>query len=206
MSRLIIKVMLKRFIDISGALLAIIIFMPVMLFVAILIFFKMGRPIFFIQKRPGYRRVPFDMYKFRTLSEDRDRTGNYLPDQRRINKFGMLLRSTSLDELPELWNVLKGDMSLVGPRPLLLEYLPLYDEEQNRRHEVKPGITGWAQINGRNAITWTDKFKLDVWYVDNYSIWLDIKIIFMTPMKVFSRSDISSENQVTSSKFEGKDS
>ncbi len=168
-----------------------------------MVYFAFGRPIFFRQVRPGLNGKPFIMYKFRTMTNERDGDGNLLPDDRRLTSFGRFLRSTSLDELPELINVLKGEMSLVGPRPLLMEYLPLYSTEQFRRHEVKPGITGWAQVNGRNAISWEDKFKFDVWYVDNQSFWLDIKILWMTLVKVFKREGISQAGQATMEKFEG---
>jgi lipopolysaccharide/colanic/teichoic acid biosynthesis glycosyltransferase len=163
----------------------------------------MGRPIFFKQIRPGLRGNPFLIYKFRTMLDLRDENGNLLPDEKRLTKIGKFLRNTSLDELPELWNVLKGDMSLVGPRPLLMEYLGRYTPEQARRHNVKPGITGWAQINGRNAISWDEKFKLDVWYVDNWNIFLDLKIIFITLIKVIKREGISAEGHATMPEFKG---
>jgi len=162
-----------------------------------------GTPILFRQERPGRNGVPFYMIKFRTMRDLNDSHGNPLPDSDRITLFGSFLRSTSLDELPELWNVIKGDMSLVGPRPLLMEYLPLYSKEQYRRHDVRPGVTGWAQINGRNALNWDEKFKLDVWYVDNRSIWLDLKILLLTVKKVLIRDGISGEGEVTMSKFTG---
>lgn len=157
----------------------------------------------FRQTRPGKDGKPFEMIKFRTMRDAQDANGNPLPDSERMTPFGSFLRSSSLDELPELWNVLKGDMSLVGPRPLLMEYLPLYSKEQYRRHEVRPGVTGWAQVNGRNAISWEEKFKLDVWYVDNRSLWLDIKIIFLTVKKVLIRDGISAEGEATMSRFLG---
>ncbi len=163
----------------------------------------MGSPILFKQTRPGRREVPFQLAKFRTMLDIVDHDGNPLSDEARLTRFGMLLRSSSLDELPELWNVLKGDMSLVGPRPLLMEYLPLYSDEQARRHEVRSGLTGWAQVNGRNAISWDEKFKLDVWYVDNQSFFLDIKILFMTLIQVIKRKDISFPDHVTMTKFDG---
>ena len=166
---------------------------------------RIGRPIFFKQKRPGLKGEPFTFYKFRTMTNCEDGNGNLLPDKDRLTSFGKLLRKTSLDELPSLWNVLKGDMSLVGPRPLLMEYLPLYSIEQMRRHEVKPGITGWAQINGRNSISWEEKFKLDVWYVENQSIWLDFKIILLTIWKVLKREGISHGSEATMPKFKGND-
>lgn len=195
---------MKRIFDFSAALFALCILAPVILIVAGLIQLKLGSPIFFRQTRPGKDGKPFSMVKFRTMLDATDKHGTPLPDDRRMTRFGSFLRSTSLDELPELWNVLKGDMSLVGPRPLLMEYLPLYSQEQYRRHEVRPGVTGWAQINGRNAISWEDKFKLDVWYVDNQSFWLDLKILFLTVRRVLVREGISGEGEVTMSKFTGK--
>ena len=167
---------------------------------------KLGSPVFFRQVRPGLCGQPFEMLKFRTMTSERGPTGQLLPDAVRLTPFGRWLRATSLDELPELWNVLKGDMSLVGPRPLLMEYLPLYTPEQARRHEVRPGITGWAQVNGRNAIGWEDKFRLDVWYVDNRSLWLDIKILWLTVKKVLLRDGISAAGEATMPRFAGSDS
>ena len=164
---------------------------------------KLGSPVLFSQVRPGMYGKPFTMFKFRTMTDARDPDGDLLPDAVRLTPFGCYLRATSLDELPELWNVLKGDMSLVGPRPLLMEYLPLYSDEQARRHEVRPGITGWAQVNGRNAISWPDKFVLDVWYVDNRSIWLDIKILWLTVKKVLVRDGISAAGEATMPRFTG---
>ncbi|BAO79982.1 sugar transferase involved in lipopolysaccharide synthesis [Serpentinimonas raichei] len=164
---------------------------------------KLGSPVFFRQVRPGLRGQPFQMVKFRTMTDARGPDGQLLPDTVRLTPFGRWLRATSLDELPELWNVLKGDMSLVGPRPLLMEYLPLYTPEQARRHEVRPGITGWAQVNGRNAIGWEDKFKLDLWYVDHRSLWLDIKILWLTVKKVLLRDGISAQGEATMPKFKG---
>ncbi|HMY81583.1 MAG TPA: sugar transferase, partial [Agitococcus sp.] len=171
--------------------------------VAILVNSKLGSPIFFKQIRPGLGGKPFKMVKFRTMLDAVDSQGNPLPDEVRLTDFGKFLRSTSLDELPELWNVLKGDMSLVGPRPLLMEYLPLYSADQARRHEVRPGVTGWAQINGRNAISWEQKFELDTWYVDNQSLWLDIKILFLTVWKVVHRDGISAAGEATMTRFTG---
>jgi len=171
--------------------------------IALMVRSKLGSPIFFKQSRPGLNGRIFTILKFRTMTNECDKDDMLLPDEVRLTKFGKFLRSTSLDELPGLWNVLKGDMSLVGPRPLLVEYLPLYSEKQSRRHEVKPGITGWAQVNGRNAISWDEKFDLDVWYVDNQSIWLDIKILWMTVKKVIVRDGISQSNHVTMDKFKG---
>ena len=164
---------------------------------------KLGSPVFFRQVRPGLHGKPFEMVKFRTMTSERGPDGQLLPDAVRLTPFGRFLRATSLDELPELWNVLKGDMSLVGPRPLLMEYLPLYTPEQARRHEVRPGITGWAQVNGRNAISWDQKFQLDVWYVDNQSLWLDIQILWLTVKKVLMRDGISAEGDATMPKFTG---
>ncbi|MGB3610957.1 MAG: sugar transferase [Cellvibrio sp.] len=194
---------MKRLFDFIVSFCTLLIFLPVILTLAILIAYKLGTPVLFSQTRPGMYGKPFKMVKFRSMTEERDTDGNLLPDSERLTKFGKFLRSSSLDELPGLWNVLKGEMSLVGPRPLLMEYLPLYNAEQYRRHEVRPGITGWAQVNGRNAISWPDKFKLDVWYVDNQSFWLDIKILFMTVKKVLVREGISAEGHVTTEKFTG---
>jgi lipopolysaccharide/colanic/teichoic acid biosynthesis glycosyltransferase len=168
-----------------------------------LIWQKLGGPVLFRQTRPGLRGEPFQMVKFRTMTDACGPDGQLLPDAERLTAFGRLLRSSSLDELPELWNVLKGDMSLVGPRPLLMEYLPLYSTEQARRHEVRPGVTGWAQVNGRNALSWEDKFKLDVWYVENRSLWLDVKILWLTVRKVLVREGISAAGEATMSKFTG---
>lgn len=196
---------MKRFFDFSLALCALFTLLPVIIFVALLIRFKLGSPILFTQDRPGLNGNIFKMMKFRTMLDGKDKHGNLLPDNERMTKFGALLRSTSLDELPGLFNVLKGDMSLVGPRPLLVQYLPLYSAEQARRHNVRPGITGWAQVNGRNAISWEDKFKLDVWYVDNQSFWLDMKILLLTVKKVFLRDGITGHGEVTTKFFEGND-
>ncbi|MHB2151116.1 sugar transferase [Calditrichota bacterium LG25] len=193
----------KPFLDFTLALTAFILISPVLLLLSIVLLVQMGRPIFFVQTRPGYRGKPFRLIKFRTMKNEVDQQGNLLPDEKRLTRFGQFLRSTSLDELPELFNVLKGDMSLVGPRPLLMEYLPHYSKEQARRHEVKPGITGWAQVNGRNALTWQEKFKLDVWYVDNVSFFLDIKILFLTMIKVLKREGIQHPGQATMKKFTG---
>lgn len=194
---------MKRFVDIALALLGLIVLSPVVLFVAIGIRRKLGSPVLFRQIRPGLYGKPFEMIKFRTMRDAVDAGGNPLPDSERMTAFGSFLRSSSLDELPELWNVLKGDMSLVGPRPLLMEYLPLYSPEQYRRHEVRPGVSGWAQVNGRNALSWEEKFKLDIWYVDNRSFWLDLKVIFLTLKKVLVRDGISAEGEVTMAKFTG---
>lgn len=195
--------MMKRLFDVICALLVLIALFPVILIVFMLVRVKLGSPVFFCQIRPGKDGRPFQMVKFRTMLSAVDKKGNLLPDDQRMASFGRFLRSTSLDELPELWNVLKGDMSLVGPRPLLMEYLPLYSDEQYRRHDVRPGVTGWAQINGRNAISWEDKFKLDVWYVNNRSFWLDLKILILTVKKVLVRDGVSGEGEVTMSKFTG---
>jgi len=193
----------KRALDIVLSALALIILSPVALIVTIAIRLTMGPPVIFSQVRPGLHGKPFVMYKFRTMLDLYDEKGNLLPDEMRITKLGKFLRRSSLDEIPEFWNVLKGDMSLVGPRPLLMEYLPLYTKEQARRHEVKPGITGWAQVNGRNAISWEEKFKLDVWYVDNVNIWMDLKILLLTLLKVLRREGISAPDHATTPKFEG---
>lgn len=195
--------MLKSLFDKLLALFLIIFFFPVYIIVICFIFFKMGSPIFFRQKRPGYKEKIFGIYKFRTMTNEKDENGKLLPDEKRLVGIGKLIRSTSLDELPQLFNVLKGEMSFVGPRPLLIEYLDLYDEKQKRRHDVKPGITGWAQVNGRNAISWEQKFEYDIWYVDNQSFILDIKILWMTFLKVIKRSDISSSTSSTMEKFKG---
>lgn len=195
--------MIKRGFDILATLLGLIPLAPFLLLIALAVRIKHGSPLLFKQERPGKGGETFLMYKFRTMNNERDASGQLLPDAKRLTALGKLLRSTSLDEFPELINVLKGEMSLVGPRPLLMEYLPLYTPEQARRHEVRPGITGWAQVNGRNAISWEEKFKLDVWYVDNRSLWLDIKILWMTFFKVFQREGISQEGEVTMSKFTG---
>ena len=194
---------MKRSFDILLSLLVLIILSPIMLIVAILIRVNLGGPVLFSQNRPGLNGKVFKMTKFRTMSDKKDESGQLLPDDQRLTKFGLFLRSSSLDELPGIINVLKGDMSLVGPRPLLVQYLPLYTKEQSRRHNVRPGITGWAQVNGRNAISWDDKFKFDVWYVDNYSFWLDIKILFLTVKKVFVREGINAEGHVTIEAFKG---
>lgn len=194
---------MKRCIDIAGAVLGLIILSPVLATVAVAIWMQMERPIIFRQIRPGLNGQAFYMYKFRTMSNKRDDNGNLLPDEQRLTALGKFLRKTSLDELPELLNVIKGDMSLVGPRPLLMQYLDRYTSEQARRNEVKPGITGWAQVNGRNAISWEEKFILDVWYVDNWSLWLDIEILAITIWKVFRREGISAQGEATMQEFMG---
>lgn len=194
---------MKRLFDIILSLCALILLFPIIFLTAYLIRKNLGSPVLFRQARPGLNGKPFEMVKFRTMKYAVDKDGQSLPDSERLTPFGMKLRSTSLDELPELWNVLKGEMSLVGPRPLLMEYLPLYNQEQNRRHDVRPGVTGWAQINGRNAISWQDKFKLDVWYVDNQSLILDLKILFLTVKKVFIKEGITADGHDTTSPFTG---
>ena len=194
---------MKRIIDFLIALWALLFLLPVILVVAIFIRFKLGSPILFTQDRPGLNGKVFKMMKFRSMLDAKDKHGNLLPDNERMTKFGAFLRSTSLDELPGLFNVIKGDMSLVGPRPLLVQYLPLYSSEQAKRHNVRPGITGWAQVNGRNAIGWDEKFKLDVWYVENKSFLLDIKILLLTVKKVFVREGISADGHVTIEPFKG---
>jgi sugar transferase EpsL len=193
----------KPFLDRLLALLALLVLSPLLILIAVIILSKLGKPILFTHSRPGLNGKPFRLYKLRTMTNERDVNGILLPDAERLTRFGRFLRSTSLDELPELLNVLKGDMSLVGPRPLLMEYLGRYTPEQARRHEVRPGITGWAQINGRNAITWDEKFELDTWYVDHCSLCLDIKILFLTIWKVVRREGINEQGQATMSKFEG---
>lgn len=195
--------MLKSLFDKTLAIVLIILFSPIYIVVSLLIWWKMGRPILFRQKRPGYKEKIFGIYKFRTMTNEKDINGELLADGQRLVGVGKFIRSVSLDELPQLFNVLKGEMSFVGPRPLLVEYLPLYNDEQKRRHDAKPGITGWAQVNGRNAISWEQKFELDAWYVDNQSFWLDMKILWMTFLKVVKRSDISSSSSATMEKFRG---
>jgi lipopolysaccharide/colanic/teichoic acid biosynthesis glycosyltransferase len=195
--------MLKRLLDVLGASLGLLILSPLFFFLAWMVRRHLGSPVLFRQVRPGRHGLPFRMVKFRTMRDAVDFDGQPLSDAERMTPFGQFLRSTSLDELPELWNVLKGDMSLVGPRPLLMEYLPLYTPEQTRRHEVRPGITGWAQVNGRNAISWEKKFELDVWYVEHRSLLLDLKILYLTVKKVLVRDGISAEGEATMSKFTG---
>jgi sugar transferase EpsL len=195
--------LLKRIFDLFLSLLVLIAASPLFLLVALLVRINIGTPVIFCQVRPGLHGIPFSMYKFRTMTNERDGRGGLLPDQQRLTPFGNFLRSTSLDELPGLINVVWGHMSLVGPRPLLVEYLDRYTPEQARRHEVLPGITGWAQVNGRNALSWEEKFKLDVWYVDNHSLLLDIKILFLTFVKVYKRDGISQTGEATTKKFIG---
>jgi lipopolysaccharide/colanic/teichoic acid biosynthesis glycosyltransferase len=197
---------MKRLFDFLVALAVLSVLWPVIIILTILIALKLGRPVLFAQVRPGLGGQLFKMYKFRSMTEERDDNGELLPDEKRLLPFGQFLRSTSLDELPGLLNVLRGELSLVGPRPLLVEYLPLYSKEQNRRHALRPGITGWAQVNGRNTLSWEKKFEYDVWYVDNQSFWLDIKILFMTVLKVLKRSDINQVGEATMTKFAGSKS
>lgn len=194
---------MKRIFDIIAALAAILLLWPFLAVIALLVSIYLGSPVLFRQVRPGLGTAPFEIYKFRTLTDQRDPEGILLTDEQRMTRLGAFLRRTSLDELPELFNVLKGDMSLVGPRALLMEYLPLYSSEQARRHQVRPGITGWAQVNGRNALKWEEKFNLDVWYVDNWSFWLDMKILCMTFIKVLKMEGISHAGQATMEKFKG---
>ena len=195
---------LKRVIDILGALFLLILTSPIIIATAIFIYFKVSRDVIFTQARPGLKEKIFKIYKFKTMSDERDANGELLPDDQRLGKFGKLIRSLSLDELPQLFNVLKGDMSFIGPRPLLVEYLPIYDETQKHRHDVRPGITGLAQVNGRNAISWEKKFEYDVYYAKNLSFMLDVKIALQTIEKVLKRSGVSKEGQATTEKFNGK--
>ena len=194
---------IKRFFDIFSSLIAIIILSPVLIVTAILVRTKLGSPVLFKQERPGKDEKIFTLMKFRTMTDERDENGELLPDEFRLTKFGQFLRSTSIDELPELFNILKGDMSVIGPRPLLVRYLPRYNEHQHRRHEVRPGLSGWAQVNGRNTVSWEDKFNMDVEYVENYSMFMDIKILFMTIVNVLKHDGISSETSATMEEFMG---
>jgi len=194
---------MKRIFDLVFSIVIPLSLFPLLIIVTFLVWFKFGSPVFFRQLRPGLNGKLFHIYKFRTMTFERDKNGTLLSDKDRLTNFGKFLRSTSIDELPGLWSVFKGDMSLVGPRPLLTEYLPLYSKKHSRRHEVKPGITGWAQVNGRNAISWIDKFNLDIWYVDNQSFWLDIKILLLTLKKVIARDQISQNDHVTMKKYKG---
>ncbi len=196
----------KRWIDLLVVLLFAPIWIPVLLVLSLVVRLRLGSPVFFRQQRPGYHSRPFELIKFRTMTDHRDAVGNLLPDADRLHSFGRWLRASSMDELPELFNVIKGNMSLVGPRPLLMQYLPLYSPRQTRRHEVRPGITGWAQINGRNAISWEQKFELDVWYVENQSLWLDLKILALTFLSVFRRHGISAPGSATAPEFRGTQS
>lgn len=197
---------MKRLFDIAISASVLIAFSPVLALLAVLVRWRLGSPVFFAQLRPGKDARPFRMLKFRTMLDARGADGELLPDAERLTPFGRFLRSTSLDELPELWNVLKGEMSLVGPRPLLMEYLPLYSPEQARRHDVRPGLTGWAQVNGRNALSWEQKFAYDVWYVDNRNFWLDLKILALTVRGVLQRSGISADGEATMPRFAGSGS
>jgi len=197
---------LKRLLDIIIASLALILLSPLYFYVAYKVKKNLGSPVLFRQVRPGLHGKPFEMIKFRTMKDATDSQGNSLPDSERLTPFGKMLRSTSLDEMPELWNVIKGDMSIVGPRPLLMEYLPLYNKEQAKRHDVRPGMTGHAQVNGRNAIGWEEKFKLDTWYVENRSLWLDFKIMLQTVKKVIAKDDINEAGEATMTKFRGSKS
>ncbi|MFV5345247.1 sugar transferase [Acinetobacter oleivorans] len=198
--------MLKRLLDIIIASVALILLSPLYFYVAYKVKKNLGSPVLFRQVRPGLHGKPFEMIKFRTMKDAADAQGNPLPDSERLTPFGKMLRSTSLDEMPELWNVIKGDMSIVGPRPLLMEYLPLYNKEQAKRHDVRPGMTGHAQVNGRNAIGWDEKFKLDTWYVENRSLWLDFKIMLQTVKKVIAKDDINEAGEATMTKFTGSNS
>ncbi len=193
----------KRIFDLLAASLGLVVISPVLLLLTLLVWLFHGRPVLFRQMRPGFKQVPFTVYKFRTMTEQCDVEGNLLPDAKRLTPLGRFLRSTSLDDLPQLFNVLRGDMSLVGPRPLLMQYLERYSPEQMRRHDVLPGITGWAQVNGRNALTWAEKFHLDVWYVDHWSFWLDIRILLLTFWKVVRREGINQPGRVTAEEFMG---
>ena len=197
--------MLKRSFDAVTAGAALLLLSPVLLVIAVLVRIRLGRGVFFSQQRPGLHAKPFRMIKFRTMTDARDPDGRLLPDSARLPPFGRWLRSTSLDELPELWNVLRGDMSLVGPRPLLMDYLPRYSARQARRHEVRPGVTGWAQINGRNGLSWPEKFELDVWYVENMSFGLDLRILFLTVLSVLKRDGINAAGEATMPGFQGND-
>jgi sugar transferase EpsL len=197
------NIMIKRMIDVFVTCIAFVILFPALVIVASIVSYKLGFPFLFVQTRPGLMGQPFKMYKFRTMTDACTADGHLLPDVDRLTSFGRWLRSTSIDELPALWNVVMGHMSLVGPRPLLMQYLPLYSPEQARRHEVRPGITGWAQVNGRNALSWEEKFALDVWYVDNFSLWLDFKILFSTAVKVIKKDGVNASNDVTMPLFHG---
>ncbi|MFT3735706.1 MAG: sugar transferase [Rhodocyclaceae bacterium] len=196
---------MKRFLDVSLALAVLLTLLPVMLLVALLVRHCLGTPVVFRQQRPGLLGKPFMLCKFRSMSDARDADGRLLPDEERLGAFGRFLRKSSLDELPQLWSVLKGDMSLVGPRPLLMQYLPRYSPRQAKRHEVRPGITGWAQVNGRNALSWEEKFELDVWYVEHRSTWLDLKILWLTARRVLGGSDVSAAGHVTMPEFMGSE-
>jgi sugar transferase EpsL len=194
---------MKRVFDLAASSLCLVVLSPLFLLLYLMVAVKLGFPVFFFQARPGKNGIPFIIIKFRTMTIKRDKNGDLLPNNQRMTEFGKFLRSNSLDELPELVNVLKGDMSFVGPRPLLMDYIPLFNEFQNKRHDVKPGITGWAQIKGRNALTWEEKFRLDIWYVDNQSVWLDINILWLTLIKVFKKEGIAHEGDVAMPRFTG---
>lgn len=198
------SILIKSMLDRLVAVITLLLFSPLLAIIATIIYTRIGKPIFFAQPRPGKDDQIFTFYKFRTMTNERDVDGNLLPDEQRLTALGQFLRQTSLDELPQLWNVLKGDMSFVGPRPLMVEYLDRYSPEQARRHKVKPGITGWAQVNGRNAVAWEERFKLDVWYVDHWSPWLDLEILFLTVWKVLQREGISQAGHATMEDFRGK--
>ena len=195
--------MIKRLFDFSFSFLALLLLSPILLITFFLVFCNLGLPVIYSQLRPGLHEKSFYLYKFRSMTNFTNANGKELPDRKRLNGFGKFLRASSLDEFPALWNVIKGDMSLVGPRPLLIEYLSLYNKNQKRRHEVRPGITGWAQVNGRNAISWEKKFELDIWYIEHHTFWLDLKIIFLTIKKIFLKEGISEPGEVTMSKFKG---
>lgn len=197
--------MIKRSFDFVVSFFLLVMLLPVITAVSVIVYIEVGAPVLFRQIRPGKDEKPFQMKKFRTMRNAVNKRGELLTDSERLTEFGKILRSSSLDELPELWNVLKGEMSLVGPRPLLIEYIQLYSQEQKRRHDVRPGITGWAQVNGRNNVSWDEKLKMDVWYVDNQSFWLDFKILFLTVKKVLFREDINQNGHATAEKFKGND-
>jgi sugar transferase EpsL len=198
-----VGISVKRALDLALVIVAMPLWLPVLAVLAVLVRIRIGQPVLFRQRRPGFLGAPFEMVKLRTMTNDRDGSGSLLPDADRLTPFGRWLRATSLDELPELWNVIRGEMSLVGPRPLLMEYLPLYDAEQARRHDVRPGVTGWAQVNGRNAIRWEEKFRLDSWYVDHRSLWLDLRILLLTLLRVVRRQGISATGESTMPRFRG---
>lgn len=194
---------IKRLLDFTLSLLALIVLSPVLLVTAVLVKVKLGSPVIFHQERPGKAEKIFCLYKFRSMTDERDKNGELLPDEERLTRFGRILRSTSLDELPELWNILRGDMSIVGPRPLLVKYLPLYNEEQKHRHDVRPGLTGWAQVHGRNLLSWEDKFSYDVWYAQNIRFLTDVRVVLLTVKCIFAREGISSETSATTEEFSG---
>lgn len=197
-----LQLVIKRILDVVFAVIVVILASPLLIFLALVIYFSMGKPILYRHRRPGHHEKIFSLYKFRTMTDDRDDEGNLLPNEERLTKAGKIIRRLSLDELPQLWNILRGDLSLVGPRPLLIAYLDIYTPEQRRRHNVKPGITGWAQVNGRNEISYNERFAMDVWYVDNWSLWLDIKILLKTVPKVFKREGLGWDGQTTARLFD----